>query len=86
MENDDNKYQKKTIELTFGQYTNFDDVMDIFTKYGDLNIQIIKGSFDNCECVIIKYDYEKDYNIVDKLLRNKEIKLKDDSIPYYRII
>lgn len=72
------------INLTVPKNTNFDDIMDIFSKYGDLDIKTCKGSFDYCENVIITYDYEQDYHVVKRLLENQQIKLNDGCLPYYK--
>jgi len=77
---------KKQIIVSLPRESKFDDIMDIFSKYGCLDIKISKGNFDNCEDVIITYDYTEDYHIVKKSLDNKQIKLKNGDLPYYRIL
>jgi hypothetical protein len=81
---DDKERNMKQIELALPRNTKFDDVMDIFSKYGYLDIKTLKGYSDYCESVIITYDYTEDYEIVRKLLENKQIRLNDGKLPYYK--
>lgn len=74
---------KKLINLTVPKNINFDDIMNIFSKYGDLDIKTPKGSFDYCD-LVITYDYEEDYYVVKGLLKNEQIRLKNGCLPYYK--
>jgi hypothetical protein len=75
---------KKQIILGLPRDSKFDDVFNVFKEYGFLDIKISKGSFDNCEGVIITYDNDKDYYTVKKALENKQIRLKNNMLPYYK--
>jgi hypothetical protein len=72
----------KQIKLVLPVNTKFNDVMDIFRQYGDLDIKATKGYLGFCESVTITYDYDKDYHNVVRLLENKQIKLSNDLLPF----